>query len=708
MNLKRKTITALTCLSIVGLQTTMAAPTEKADTMPEFDLAEVIIRGDRYIAGDFMRATNDIGVLGKRDMLDSPISVSTISEKAIDSFMSSTEGLSMILSLVPSVQKSTDIAADSAKIRGFNDDGRGFSINGIPGMTAMTRQSTNYIESIDVIEGPSSGVTGTNNTKNEGGTINLSSKRAVSVPITRATLRWSSKASIEESIDVGRRFGDKDRYGVRINASNVTGERAVDHWNLKQRNIYLNLDQKTDRMRTNYLLGFTHTASIGRPYGFSLDNMYVGNNIPAATRGSNNYNPKWREDRNTNLVMTLNHEMDLHKHLTVFLNAGHFKQDWYYYIGFSKKLLNENGDFKASADNYSLIEKRDYIQLGLRGDFRTGACKHQYTVAVDRQWEWYGTTSGLKTITDGWFGNLYHGDSAQFTQPDLPQADAHYTYKDRLSGWSVTDTITACDDKLTILLGLGGKSIEMDRYNFDGTHKKKSGSYYAMSPFYGINYTFTPEFAMYANHTETFRQGTIVGPAYQNKGDVLDPLKTKGNELGIKLKTGDFFHKLSFFSIERDSYTTVTKIDGDYLTYGGQKTKHRGLEYTGTGSIHKKWNVIGGFMYLDAKTSDGKRANGVPQWSSNLGVEYRADDTFTILTRLNYAGSSYIKDEKFRVPSYFTLDLGARYKTTVNQTPVVLDFMIYNMFDKKYWAPTGNTLHTGMPRAFMLSATVDL
>lgn len=151
VNLRRKTIAALTYLSIVGLQTTMAAPTETADTMPEFDLAEVIIRGDRYIAGDFMRATNAIGVLGKRDMLDSPISVSTISEKAIDSFMSSTEGLSMILSLVPSVQKSTDIAADSAKIRGFNDDGRGFSINGIPGMTAMTRQSTNYIESIDVI-----------------------------------------------------------------------------------------------------------------------------------------------------------------------------------------------------------------------------------------------------------------------------------------------------------------------------------------------------------------------------------------------------------------------------------------------------------------------------------------------------------------------------------------------------------------------------
>ena len=705
-----QTICAALAAMGMGMEVSFAAANSAADVeeMPAFEIAEVVVRGQRYIAGEFMRATNDVGVLGKRDMMSCPISVSTISEKAVDSFLSSTEGLSKILSLVPSVQKSHDIAVDCVKIRGFADTGRGFSINGIPGMQAMTRQSTNYIDSIDVIEGPASGVAGSGNTKNEGGTININSKKGIDVPITNVGIKWSLPRALEESIDVGRRFGDKNRYGIRINAAHVNGERAIEGWNLKQQNVYINVDQKTAGMRTNYLFGFTHTNSSGRPYGFSLAGTYAGDHIPAAVRGSANHNPSWREDKNTNLVMTLNHEMDINRHLTAFLNAGHFKQDWYYYLGFDKTLLNQNGDFKASSDNYSLIEKRDYLQLGLRGDFKTGIFTHNYTAAVDRTWEWYGGVSDYQEVVDGWFSNLYHCDPSQFVRPNLTQADAYYTSKTRISGWSVTDTMASDDGKWQILVGVGGKSIEQDSYKNDGSHKKKVGSYHAVSPFYGINYTFTPRFSMYANHTETFREGTIVGPAYKNKGEVLNPLKTKENEIGLKLKTGDFFHKLSYFVIERDSYTTVIRSDGDYLTYGGQKTKHRGFEYTGTGSLCKKWNIIGGFMHLDAKTSAGKRADGVPDWSANFGVEYRADEQFSVLTRINYMGSSDIKDEKYSVPSYFTLDLGARYKTNLNRVPVTLNFMVYNLFDKKYWAPTGNTLHTGAPRAFMLSAAMEL
>ena len=42
--------------------------------------------------------------------------------------------------------------------------------------------------------------------------------------------------------------------------------------------------------------------------------------------------------------MTLNHEQKINDHLKAFLNAGHFKQDWFYYVGFDKTLLNEAGN----------------------------------------------------------------------------------------------------------------------------------------------------------------------------------------------------------------------------------------------------------------------------------------------------------------------------------------------------------------------------
>lgn len=39
---------------------------------------------------------------------------------------------------------------------------------------------------------------------------------------------------------------------------------------------------------------------------------------------------------------------------------------------------------------------------------------------------------------------------------------------------------------------------------------------------------------------------------------------------------------------------------------------------------------------------------------------------------------------------------------------MTLNAMCYNVFDKNYWAPSGNTLHVGGPRTYMLSAEFDI
>lgn len=80
--------------------------------------------------------------------------------------------------------------------------------------------------------------------------------------------------------------------------------------------------------------------------------------------------------------------------------------------------------------------------------------------------------------------------------------------------------------------------------------------------------------------------------------------------------------------------------------------------------------------------TNGKRPNGVPEWSANLGVEYKASNDFSVLMRGNYVGSSYVRDEKYSVPSYFTLDAGVNYKTSLNSTPVTLRAMCYNVTNK--------------------------
>lgn len=466
------------------------------------------------------------------------------------------------------------------------------------------------------------------------------------------------------------------------------------------------------------MFGYTDTDSQGRPYGLSVkssgSDKFVGNALPSAPDGKINTNPSWRRDKNTNLVMTLNHEQKINDHLKAFLNAGHFKQDWYYYVGFSKTLLNEAGDFKATSDNWSLLEKRDYAQIGLKGDFKTGDLKHEWVAGVDRMWHYYGGPSNYSEES-GWTGNIYHPNTSSFAPPTFAQANAYYKDHARISGWSVMDSITTGNDKLNILVGLNGKSIAKDFYKPDGSHNKKSGDYYDVSPSYGINYTFDPRVAVYASHTEDFVEGGIVGNGYANQGTTLDPYKTKQNEIGVKFKTGDFFHKISYFDIKKANPVDVYKGGLKYRLVDGE-ARHKGFEYTATGTLAEKWNLIGGFMHLNAKQktdkveTNGKRPNGVPEWSANLGVEYKASDDFSVLMRGNYVGSSYVLDEKYGVPSYFTLDAGVNYKTSLNGTPVTLRAMCYNVTDKKYWTTESgaNRLHSGGPRTFMLSAEFDI
>ena len=720
LKLSSKALTRAICLAIASVgfvanayaaDSAAAADENAIDT---YHLAEVVVHGQRYIAGEFVRATSNVGILGEQDAMSSPISTTTLSEKAVGSFLSSTEGLSKVLSLVPSVVKTYDSAVDCITIRGFDDSGRGFMINGIPGMQAMTRQSSNFIDSIDVIEGPSTGITGSAVYNRDGGTININSKKALADEDTRKVgIKYHSKGSHEEYVDAGGRFGENKRYGIRINASNTNGERSIENWDLEQRNIYINLDQETEDSKTNFMVGYTYTDSQGRPYGLTVSSSFVGNALPSAPDGDTNFNPVWRRDKNTNLVMTLNHEQKINEHLKAFLNAGHFKQDWYYYTGFSKTLLNEAGKFEASSDNYSLLEKRDYAQIGLRGDFKTGDLTHNYTLGVDRMWHYYGGPKDYQEES-GWTGNIYNVNTSLWAPPSFSQSDAYYGTHTRASSWSIMDSIKTSNEKLNILIGLAGKSIDKDSYNTDGSHKKKAGDYYDVSPSFGINYTFSPRFAVFANHTEEFVEGGIVGSGYTNQGETLDPYKTKQTEFGVKVKTGDFFHKLSYFDIKKANSMDQFNADGTKtLTQDGER-RHKGIEYTATGTLAEKWNLIGGFMYLDAeqKTSkaatNGKRPNGIPEWTANLGVEYKASDEFSALVRGNYVGSSYVRDEKYSVPSYFTLDAGVKAKTKLNGTPVTLSAMCYNVTDKNYWTASGNVLHLGGPRTFMLSAEFEL
>ena len=82
--------------------------------------------------------------------------------------------------------------------------------------------------------------------------------------------------------------------------------------------------------------------------------------------------------------------------------------------------------------------------------------------------------------------------------------------------------------------------------------------------------------------------------------------------------------------------------------------------------------------------------------------------------RMHHFGSSYADSKnRINVPAWTRFDLGAQYKTEAFGYPMMLNFMVYNVFNKMYWSTTdvkwsdgGLMLNPG--RTYMLSATVSL
>lgn len=111
MKKRHVALAAAICMALanVGFVSSAFAAEKNDDAdLQTFNLAEIVVHGQRYIAGEFVRATSNVGILGEQDAMKSPISTTTISEKAVGTFLSSTEGLSKTLSLVPSVVKTYD------------------------------------------------------------------------------------------------------------------------------------------------------------------------------------------------------------------------------------------------------------------------------------------------------------------------------------------------------------------------------------------------------------------------------------------------------------------------------------------------------------------------------------------------------------------------------------------------------------------------
>ena len=707
-NKKALVMSVLCAIASVGF--VMSASAEEA---MQGNLDEIVVEGSRdVLPGGLVKETTPVGLVGTQNIMSAPMTVSHLSNKTITTFASPNTGLSDALSLDPSVRADRGGTYTDISIRGIYQSGHSYYVNGIPGLLCQENIPYYWADSVSVISGPNLGVNATAFSEAAAGVVNITSKAATSEGNSDLKITYRGGSSMQEAIDVGRRFGEKDQYGVRVTASNISGDTAIDGENLSQQAFSINLDQKSDKSKSNLLIAYDHTEHKGGPGAFSFGNSTNKvTSLPSAPDSSKVYKPDWSYNEYDNWIAALNHEQKLGEHISAYLNAGYHREDWYGYIDGNPTILNNNGDFSLSMTNYPLALTKKYMGVGVKGDFKLGEVKNEYLIGADKTWYNYDLSQNMNFGNDGkghWIGtgNIYKHN--WWPSVERPGYSAAHSQDAQMTGWHLVDTLKAFDDRLQVTLGLHGHKVAKTPA---GSAKQESD---AICPTFAASYKLSDAVTVYADHSESFGIGNMVSSSssrqYQNAGEILDPAKTKQNEIGVKVKTGNFLNTFSAFQITQANTVDREEQPGKWYKRLDGEQKNKGFEWAFTGKLADKWDLIGGAMYLNAKDNKDNVVNGAAKWSGTVGGIYHPTDELSFIGRMTYLGSSTINDGALDVPSYAKFDLGASYKTKLNNTPVTFDLMCYNLTGKDYWSARSgsSSLNLGAPRTVVLSANFEL
>lgn len=676
----------------------------------ELILPEVTVTADttaddvaRPYAGGQVARGGSLGLLGTADAMDVPFSTTNYTSELLEDQQART--LADVVVNDASVRALTASGGfgEDFQIRGFTVPSSDTGLNGLYGLVSGSRMPAEIVERVEVLKGPGALINGISPGGSIGGGINVATKRAGDTPLTRLTTTYTGKSQFGAHLDVGRRFGEDNAWGVRFNGVVRDGEGSIDNGDQKLGLAALGLDYSGTRLRWS-LDAFTQREDLDevRPQiGFRAGlaalpppppsdlNFYPG--TPLALRDS---------------TIATRLEYDVNDSLTAYAGLGYRdgSAEQVFPVTTAPRGADANGDFFVRSTYYDSYTKTTSANAGLRARFETAGIRHALTVGVSR--------------LDQEAGNVYVEGSAPissniYNPTPLPAVGAARRTPTKasdttLSSIAIADTLSFADDRLLLTLGLRDQTVEVK--SVTAAAYKAS----AVAPLAGIVFKPLANVSLYGNYTEGLTRGQIVGAGYANTGDVLSPYKSEQYEAGVKVDWGKITTVASLFQLSRPN-AYADPVSNIY-DYNGEQ-RNRGLELSAYGELQRGLRVMASAVFTDAKqartrlgVNQGKAAAGVPDRTFNLGLDW---DTpwvagLSLNGRVINTSSAYFDAANtVSLDGWTRVDIGARYKTMVASKPVVLRASVENLFDKNYWLASGTYASVSAPRTVVLSASFD-
>ncbi len=728
---KRKLVMALTAvLALTGGISGQAAFGNTLD--------EVIVTAEKdqveakVLPGGFEREETSFGLTGEQDIMTVPYTAQSISAKSIEMMAAPTGQIGQVLTNVPSIRTGTSLIKTDFSMRGMLANGSAMYLNNIPGFYIMCiGPVTNTIDRADVLVGPAATLSGSVQSYNgpdggQPGSVYLYTKRAGEADFNRVTLSNSGYGDWGEQFDISRtKLGSDGSWGVRVYGMHDKGGMSISGARREKNNISVDVSHETEKSKTNFYAGYVDERLNGTERRFAIlrDSRW----LPKAPDASKSYDdPNAMYSDWYGWQTTLNHEQKINDNLSWFLNAGMNDMTNRRLIYSSQINIDDMGNIILTGSDATGIWQQNlfltnkYAQAGLKGKSNTGAVEHNWVMAVDRSYRVMDFTNKsnvrgiIKNMKDYVTGtpNIYNGIHFNTDAlKNISDSGRQFLYQEMDTSLNFMDTMKI--GKWSIL------AAGTRRHgNYRGNKAKNKIKDDQFSPTFGVSYQPNENLSIYGAYARATTRGTPVYGGYENDGDILDAVKVTQKEVGVKYKWDNMYAAISYFDTTQPQYLEVKKqgFTNPFKLLDG-KNHYKGIDFNMTGQIAKKWNVFGGFEYLNAKVEggayDGCHTDSSAKWSAVLGMEYMPNADWSISGRMNYVGRGIINrpnKTELEVPSSTVVDLFAKYKTSWGDVPVTLSAGCYNVFNRSYWAlqpGQGNKLLLSSPRSFILSASFD-
>ncbi|MDN5102350.1 TonB-dependent receptor [Aliarcobacter butzleri] len=258
-------------------------------------------------------------------------------------------------------------------------------------------------------------------------------------------------------------------------------------------------------------------------------------------------------------------------------------------------------------------------------------------------------------------------------------------------------------------INLTDKLIFSAGIRYDEVKPKDSQKSDATTPQFGLVYHLTPETILFTNYSQSFTPTSRQDKA----GNILDPEKGKGYEVGIKQKLFDdrFDLTTALFKIEKENVATLDINGGNTFVYKASgKQESQGFEVDLSGDITSNLSLIASYGYTETKDKEINNNDlvNIPNYTANIFATYKLAalnlPDYYIGGGARYIGSKYANDT-----NTIELDSALIYNATVGYKKGNwrANLSVQNLTDEEYVDGSlisdtrGTRVYVGTPRTIL-------